>query len=140
MPDFQTNPSSESLAILTAVRVANEAASTVLSEITATGPTLTADQMVNGICTFSGQTGAQNVTTPTAAALIAAIPNAQIGSSFDFVIRNEHTSSGAITVVAGSGVTLDGTTAVPITKTQLYKGVMTSLTAVTLYGLLTAAI
>lgn len=137
---FATPQKSETQAIETVAAVANAAGQTVLVALTDDDPTLTAAQMINSIITASGQTAAQDVTTATAAAIIAALPNAQVGSSFDMVIRNEHTSSGAITVVAGDGVTLDGTTAVPITKTQIYKGVVTSATAVTLYGLLTAPV
>jgi hypothetical protein len=142
MARFAETQGSTTDAINTTVDVANFAAQRALVALTADDPTLTAAQTVNAIVTASGQTTAQDVTTPTATAIVAAIPNCQIGSAFELIIRNEHTSSGAITVVAGSGVTLDGTTAVPITKTQVYRGVVTAVDtpAVTLYGLLTAAI
>lgn len=144
MSEFATNPGSETAAINKAAQIANEASSASLDSVTAANPTLTGAQTVNAIVTLSGQTAAQNVTTPTAAAILAAMPNPLVGSAFDLVIRNEHTSSGAATVVAGDGVTLDGTTTVPIAKTQLYKGVVTNATAgeeaVTLYGLLTVPI
>lgn len=126
-------------------RVADQAVlanSAKYNAITTSSPTLSAAQMVNGIVKVSGQTDAQTVTTPSAAALIAEIPNAQVGSSFDFVLINAHTSSGAVTVAAGSGVSLKETTAVPITKTQLYKGIVTNVgtPAVDLIGLLTAPV
>jgi hypothetical protein len=115
---------------------------TALVNLTANSPTLTPAQIINAIITASGQTGAQTVTTPTAADIVAAIPSPEVGTSFEFTLRNEHTSSGAITMQAGAGVTLDGTTNVPITKTQVYRGVITNVAtpAVTIYGLLTAAI
>lgn len=144
MARFAATQASEGAAIGTAVDVANFAAQSAYTALTSNNPTLTAAQMLNGIVNVSGQTAAQAVTTPTAAALVAAIPNCQVGSSFDFVLQNANTSSGAVTFTAGSGVTNVGTVNVPITKTQVYRGIVTNATsgaeAVSIYGLLTAAI
>jgi hypothetical protein len=109
--------------------------------LTSSSPTLTAAQLVNAFLKLSGQTAAQTPTTPSATAICAAIPNCQIGSYFEFTIQNANTSSGAVTLTAGAGVTVtDG--AVPITKTQLFRGIVTAIDtpAVTIYGLLTAPI
>lgn len=144
MPRFAAAQNSEGAAIGTTVDVANFAGSGAYNAITAASPTLTTAQMLNGIAALSGQTAAQNVTTPSAAALVAAIPNCMVGSAFDFVIINGHSSSGAATVLAGAGVTLTLTTVVPIAKTQLYRGIVTNITpgaqAVRLVGLLTVPI
>lgn len=103
---------------------------------------LTAAEMVNNVVTQTGAHGALSIATATAAAIVAAIPNAQAGSYFEFVLRNE--DSGTCTLTAGTGVTLDGTTAVPTLKTQIYRGIVDVATsgaeAVRLIGLLTAAI
>jgi hypothetical protein len=144
MADFSEPQGSLSGAIGVVATVANEAASASLDAVTAANPTLTAAQTINAVVTLSGQTAAQTVTTPTAAAIVAAMPNPLVGTAFDLVIRNEHTSSGAATLAAGSGVTLDGTTVIPVAKTQILKGILTNVTAgaeaVTVYGLLTAPI
>lgn len=112
--------------------------SSAYTAITADDPTLTAAQLVNGIVNVSGQTTAQDVTTPTASAIVALIPDCQIGHTFDFVLRNANTSSGAATLVAGSGVTVSvvGTVAQPIATTRSYKGRVTAVDtpAVTIYA------
>lgn len=106
--------------------------------VTADDPTLTAAQMVNGIVNISGQTTAQDVTTATATAIVAAIPDCQVGHTFDFVIQNANTSSGAATLLGGSGVTVSvvGTAAQPITTTRSFRGRVTNVgtPAVTIYA------
>jgi hypothetical protein len=101
-------------------------------------PTLTAAQMVNGIVNLSGQDAAQDVTTATAAALIALIPDCQVGHTFDFVIQNENTDSGAATLVGGDGVTVSvvGTAAQPIDTTRTYRARVTNVgtPAITIYA------
>lgn len=112
------------------------------TSITSANPTFTAAQFVNGIINLSGQTAAQSPVPPTATAILAALPNAQIGTVFDVVIINAHTSSGAATLQTATGVTLVGTVAIPITKTQLFRGRVTGIDtpAVVMYGLLTAPV
>lgn len=75
---------------------------------TGAGPfTLTAAETVGGVLEFSGSTTAVVVNTPTAAAIIARMQvldaNAAVGSTFNIVIVNDNTSSGAITMTAGDG-------------------------------------
>ena len=137
---FTTAQGSETDAINSVADLANFDTVFSYAAVTSDDPTLTVAQMVNGIVKVSGQTSAQDVTTPTAAAVVAAIPNCQVGSSFEFTLQNGNTSSGAVTVVAGSGVTLTGDTAVPIGQTQIYRGIVTNATtaAVRLVGLLNA--
>jgi hypothetical protein len=92
--------------------------------VTADDPTLTAEAMVNGIVSLTTQTAAQDVTTPSAADIVALIPDCQIGHTFRFVLRNGNTSSGAATLVAGDGVTVSvvGTAAQPIATTRSFIG------------------
>lgn len=139
---FTTAQGSQTDAINSVADLANFDTVFSYNALTSDDPTLTVAQMVNGIVNVSGQTTAQDVTTPTAAAIVAAIPNCQVGSCFEFTLQNANTSSGAVTIVAGSGVTLTGTTAVAITKTQIYRGIVTNVgtPAVRLVGLLTAAV
>lgn len=105
-----------------------------------TNYTLTTGEMVNGIVKEAGTPGAHNVTTPSATAIVAAIKNCQVGSAFAFTLING--SDNTATIVAGAGVTLVGTTAVPTTKSQMYRGIVTAVDtpAVTLVGLLYAPV
>lgn len=72
--------------------------------------TLTAAQVTNGILLGSPGTSAATYTLPTVADLEAAVPSAtKAGVSFDFSVVNvDGSSSGVITVAAGTGWTLVG--------------------------------
>lgn len=81
------------------------------------GPfTLTATEMVGGVVEFSGSAAAVTVNTALAAAIIARMQaldaNAGVGSTAIFVIVNDETSSGVITLTSGDGgnVTIIGPT------------------------------
>lgn len=93
---------------------------------TATSVTLTAAELVDG---FFDQTGGttNTVTTPTAAAIVAAIPGCQVGSQFDFTVKNS--GSGTLTVAGGTGVTMSGTATVATTVTTGFKAVVVNATA-----------
>jgi hypothetical protein len=82
---------------------------------TAASQTLTAAQLINGLLRVTGAFGGAGTTwtTPTAAQIVAAIPNAQVGSSFDFFLAN--TSGQTQTMAAGTGVTVVGTSLLAIT-------------------------
>lgn len=130
-------------AITLALNAIVAATSRAYNSITTASPTFTAAQFVNGIISLSGQTAAQSPVPPTAAAIVAAIPNCQIGSSFEVVIINAHTSSGAVTLQTATGVTYAGATnVIPITKSQRFRGIVTGVDtpAVVVYGELTAPI
>jgi hypothetical protein len=111
-PNLPSNVSSDEGAIQYLAAVVAAMRNGLYTSITAANPTLTAAQMVGGVVAVSGQTGAQNVTTDTAANIIARMQaldaNAAIGSSAVFTLVNDNTSSGAVTVVLGSGVTNAG--------------------------------
>lgn len=129
-------------AITLALNAVVAATTRAYTALTSSSPTFTAAQFVNGIINLSGQTAAQSPVPPTAAQIVAAIPNCQIGSSFEVAIINANTSSGAATLQVASGVTLVGTVAIPITKTQVFRGIVTAVDtpAVVIYALLTAPV
>jgi hypothetical protein len=108
------------------------------SEVTADDPVLQAAAMVNGIVNISDQTTAQDVTTASATALIALIPDCQVGHTFEFAIQNENTSNGAATLVGGADVTVSvvGTAAQPIDTTRLFRARVTNVgtPALTIYA------
>ena len=106
----------------------------------AAGVTLTVTQIYGKTIIRSGAVAVAD-TTPTAAQIVAAIPGCEIGSTFDFDIINNNT--GLLTITAGSGVTLSGTTTIATLFTRRYRARVTSITAsseaVTLLGVFTAA-
>lgn len=111
-PNLPSNVSSYEGAIQYLAAIVASMRNGLYTSITAANPTLTAAQMVGGVVAVSGQTAAQNVTTDTAANIIARMQaldaNAAIGSSASFTLVNDNTSSGAVTVLLGSGVTNAG--------------------------------
>lgn len=142
MARYYEAPGSQTEAIDTIIDQLNAATQGAYSAVTADDPTLTAAQLVNGIINLAGQTTAQDVTTPTAEAILALLPNAQVGTLFEFCLQNANTSSGAVTLIGGSGVTIVSGSALAITKSQLYRGRVTGVDtpAVSVYGLLTAPV
>ena len=81
----------------------------VSSTTTAGSITATASQLVGGyLADGATQTAAFTVTTDTAANILAAMPNAAVGTSFEFrFINNDQSSTGyAGTLAGGTGVTI----------------------------------
>ena len=141
MTRYATAKASTTEAVNAAADLANFNNKVALLARTAGALVMTADEFLQGLILQTGTPGAFNLTTPTAAAIVAAIPNAQVGSSFHFTFKNA--GDGTVTMVAGdAGVTLAGTTAVPTAKSQTYRGVVTAVDtpAVTVVGIGTAAI
>lgn len=102
-----------------------------------TTDTLTGFQINAGIFVRSGATAAVTVTTDTATNIISALgPQTDLGMTFMLIYVNLNTSSGAVTLAAGTGVTLSGTTTVPIAGLRVYIGTVTNVAtpAVTLQG------
>lgn len=66
----------------------------------------TAAQVYGGVFLRDPAGGARSDTMPTAAALVAAIPNAAVGDTFEFVLVNTADAAEVITVGAGAGMTL----------------------------------
>ena len=106
----------------------------VASTITTVGNgTLLAANLVGQIITRSGSTGAYTDTTDTAAAIIAALPNAVVGQAIIVTIRN--TVPYAETISAGSGVTLSGNTVIPANSVMDFLLTYSGTGAVTMFGL-----
>lgn len=72
---------------------------------------LSLDDISSGGIQFTGFTAGRNLTTPTAAAILAAAPDMDIGDSFSFFVSV--TTAFAATYVAGAGVTLAGRATTP---------------------------
>jgi hypothetical protein len=77
-------------------------------------------------------------TLPTAALLVAGIPNCKVGDSFAFLVNNK-SGANAITVAAGAGGTADGTLTVAVNVVREFRVIVTNVTgsseAYFVYGL-----
>jgi len=99
---------------------------------TAGNLTIGLDAMLGGIARFTGAAGAVTYTTPTAAAILAALPEMDIGDSFEFRLTN--TAAQAATIAGGTGVTAIAGNLVVNATSKVFTLVKTSATAMDLYG------
>lgn len=85
---------------------------------------------------FSGQTTAQALTTDTAANIVntmaGLLPRTSGNPSWFLQIINNNTTSGAITLTGGTGVTISGTNTIAINTCREFIVTITSPTTVTL--------
>ncbi len=95
--------------------------------------TLTAAQITGAMLVANPSTSAASYTLPTVALTEAVLTNAKIGSTFDLVIVNLGTSSGVVTLIAGTGWTLSGLATIAITTSAQYRARKTGVGAWTLY-------
>lgn len=102
--------------------------------------TLTAAQSVNSLVVMT-PTGAKNVTTATAALIVAELGSGvRIGTTFSITLRNQAASTHAMTLVGGTGVTLDSdnTNTAAAASTRAFLGRVTAVAsgseAVTVYS------
>src|SRR5690606_28432207 len=74
--------------------------------------------------------------TPTAAQIVAAIPDVAVGSSFEFLIVNTADAAETITVTAGTGVTLVGTMTIAQNASRRFTAIVTAVDtpAVSIYA------
>jgi hypothetical protein len=105
--------------------------------LTATGDaTLSTAQLLSGILLGSPGTSAAAYTTPTGTAIDDALNNAKVGSTFDLSIINVNgSSSGVITLTAGTGVSTVGLMTVVATAgtAQLFRFRKTGAGTYTVY-------
>ena len=95
--------------------------------------TLTVAQITAGILSANPGTSAASYTLPTGALIDATLTNAKNGSTFDLVIVNLGTSSGAITIVAGTGITLAGSATIAVSTSAQIRLVRTDTATWTSY-------
>lgn len=90
--------------------------------------TLTIAQLLTKIIDGT-PTAAATYTLPTAALLVAGIPNAQVGDSFTFYVNNKSAGANTITLAAGTGGTADGTLTVAQDVIRPFFVIVTNITA-----------
>lgn len=91
--------------------------------------TLSVSDIAGGATLFTGFTAGRNITTPTAAQILAAAPDMDIGDSFAFTLSTSVAFAG--TFVAGANVTLAGRAALPASGSVYTVVTKTSATTVT---------
>lgn len=99
-----------------------------VSPATLAADTYTGAEMVAGIIQRNS-TGSLTDSTDTATNIVNAIPGAVVGQTFPCLIANM--GSGVLTVAAGTGVTLGGTTTLSRFSIRLFLGTVTGSAAVT---------
>lgn len=82
---------------------------------------LTPAQVTSGLLVTVAGTAARTHNLPTGLAMDNALVNAKVGSTFDLSVVNLGTSSGVITVQAGTGFTIVGTATVAITTSAQFR-------------------
>lgn len=101
---------------------------TILEKTTDANHTLTVAEMSGGLVYYSALSAGRQVTTPTAALILAAAPDMDVGDSFCFMVSIQ--DAFAITWVAGTGVTLRGRATTPASSFSWVVVVKTSSTTV----------
>lgn len=90
--------------------------------------TYTAAGVIGGIITRTGITANRVDAMPTAAAIVAAIPGCQIGTTFDFILNNNDDASTVTLNGASAGITYEGTaTALAAGDAWLFRVVVTAI-------------
>lgn len=109
------------------------------TEATAGNETLSAAELIGGLILRDPNGADRTDTTDTAALILAAIPGAIVGSSFEFTIRNTADAAETITIAGGTGVTTSGTMTIAQNNSKRFLLVFTNVTAAseaaTLYSL-----
>ena len=91
--------------------------------------TITVAEMSTGVLYYSALSAGRAVTTPTAALILAAAPDMDIGDSFCFLVSIQ--DAFAITWAAGTDVTLAGRATTPASSSTWIVVTKTSATTVT---------
>lgn len=94
--------------------------------------TISLEQILGGLAVFTGAAGAVTYTTDTAANILAAMPDMDVGDTFAFCLSN--TAAQAATIAGGTGVTASGNLVVNATS-KFFVLEKTSATTMNLYGL-----
>lgn len=96
--------------------------------------TITSAMILGGLYTRSGTNTSRTDTTDTAANILAAMPDMDIGDTYMFMVANL-TGTNAVTIAGGTGVTASGNLSVLALTTKWFLLTKTSATAMTMVGL-----
>lgn len=111
---------------------------TVTTKTTGGDVTYTAAEIVGGMILRDPNGANRADLVPTAANIVNAIAGAIVGSSFEFIIRNNTDTSEVITVTTNTGITLSGVMTIAPHSSRRFRAVCTNVTAaseaVTIYS------
>ncbi len=112
---------------------------TVTTISTAGAVTFAASEVLGGIILRDPNGAGRADLVPTAANLVAAISNPNVGNAIRFTIRNTADAAETITVTTNTGATLSGTMTIAQNNSKDFLAVLTNVTsgseAYTLYSL-----
>lgn len=130
-----TSPTAVTLFHVETVSLTTNALEVVTTISTVGAGTLTAAGIAGGVITRSGsQSGTPFTdTTDTADNIIAAMPNAHVGQSFEYSYRN--TTNATATLAGGTGVTISNMTVVPAGFTSRYLATYTTTSTIVMVGI-----
>ena len=117
-----------------AIPEAQYAAASNTTNFTATGAQVAGAQDVTLECTGALGSG-QALTLPTAAAIVAALPNAYVGKTYKLRIINRSAGAFAWTVTTNTGLTLTGTMTIAQNTYRDFVVTLTSLSAIVFQSL-----
>lgn len=96
--------------------------------------TITAAAILGGLYTRSGTNTLRTDTTATAVAILATMPNMDIGDTYVFMVANL-TATNALVIAGGTDVTASGNLSVLALTSKWFLLTKTSATAMTMVGL-----
>lgn len=94
--------------------------------------TISVAAILGGLYSRSGTNTNRTDTTDTAANILAAMPEMDIGDTYMFMVSNA--TANPLVIAGGSGVTASGNLTVPTLVAKWFMLTKTSATAMTLYG------
>jgi hypothetical protein len=101
--------------------------------LTDAAATLTSTQIISSRLFKITPAAARALTTATAAEILTTMTSEGVGSTFEFTIVNLAAATHAVTLTAGTGVTLVGVAAVSALTSATFMGRVDSTTAITIY-------
>lgn len=99
-----------------------------VTDATAAAITMTIAQFLSGLIKRDPNGAARADLVPTAALVVAALPGAEVGSSFEFTIRNTADAAETITVTTSTGATLSGTMTIAQNNSKRFRLELTNVT------------
>lgn len=94
---------------------------------------ITAAQLVTDGIVSATPTQARNIQAPTAADILALLPNYKVGDTFEFSLINLAASTHALTLTVNTGLTIVGSAAVSAASSGTFMVRVASSTAVVCY-------
>lgn len=108
---------------------------TVTSDTTAGPNTYTAAEIAGGMIQRDCNGDNRADVFPTAAAILALMPNTEIGAFIECTIQNFSNAAETITMTTATGLTLNGTMTIAQANSKTFRFVKTSSSTMTVYSM-----